>query len=167
MEKISVSNTEEDIENRIIDWITLGSGGRVVVFKPEKVLKGADLIAKKRSGYEEKEISFKINSCIGPAGSNDFIKTLLQNDFKPNKEFYLLFVYFDEIRQEISDHIWVVPSLEFKDIADSTVLGGKKALRFEASLDIKKKNKFSKFLLDKKDFVRFLIEAFEKNEVHS
>ncbi|MEK7665017.1 MAG: DUF5680 domain-containing protein [Patescibacteria group bacterium] len=164
MEKANIINIEEEVENKIIDFIILGSGNRLIAFKPEENSKGADLVIKKRGDYEKEkisEVSFKISSYIGPAKNNNFIKDILQKDFKPDKNFYLIFDYFDEVKQEINDYIWVVPSLEFRDIADPVAEKGKNALRFESSLNIEDKNKYSKFLVDKKELGNILIKLFK------
>jgi len=161
MEKMNIVNVEEDVKNKIIDLIILGSGNRLISFKPEKDLKGADLIVKKRGGYEKNEASFKVNSYIGPVKNNNIIKDIPQNDFNPDKGFYLIFDYFDEIRQEINDYIWVIPSLEFRDIAEQIIVNGKNILRFESSLDIENKNRYSKFLVNKKELGQLLIKLFK------
>ena len=48
MAKESTNNIAEEIENKIIDQITLGSGARLITFKPEKSQMGADLVVEKR-----------------------------------------------------------------------------------------------------------------------
>lgn len=164
MEKINPIN-EEDVENKIIDLIVLGSGNRLIVFKPENDPRGADLIVKKRGGRKKNEAFFKIFSFIGPIAGNSLIKNILHQDFNPEKDFYLLFAYFDEVRQEINDYIWIIPSLEFRDIADRVDSGGKKALRFKASLDIKEKNEYLRFLVNKKELGKLLIKLFKTGEL--
>src|SRR3989344_8382939 len=114
-------NIQEKIENKIIDQITTGASGRLITFKPEKDAKGADLIVERRGEYKEKALSFKVNSVIGSKENNSFVKDFLQDDFKADKDFYLLFVSFDEVLQKINEHIWLIPSLRFKDIADSVI----------------------------------------------
>ncbi len=46
-------NIAEEIENKLIDQITLGSRARLITFKPEKNLMGADLAVEKRGGYKD------------------------------------------------------------------------------------------------------------------
>ncbi|MDP2741655.1 MAG: DUF5680 domain-containing protein [bacterium] len=158
---MNIISIEEDVKNKIIDLITSGSGNRLISFKPERDLRGADLIVKKRGGYEKNEASFKINSYIGPVENNNLIKDVLQNDFKPDKGFYLIFDYFNEVKREINDYIWVIPSLEFRDIAEQFIVNGKNVLRFESSLDIENKNRYSKFLVNKKELGKLLIKLFK------
>lgn len=136
-------NIQEEIEDKIIDSIALGAGGRLVAFKPENSDK--DLVVEKKGDYKKKEIFFKI---YGKEFSDkhDFEKEIreLINGIKINSEkgFYLIFVRFDIIKQDIGDKFLVVPSSDFKNFSEG--------------------NDFIKFLINKKDFVRFLIELFNK-----
>ena len=41
------NNIQKDVENKIIDCIVLGSGGRLLVTKPEEFKNGADLVIKR------------------------------------------------------------------------------------------------------------------------
>ena len=138
-----VDKTQEKVEDKIIDLIVLGAGSRVVVFKPENSDK--DLIAEKRSNYVDKTLSFNVyNGNFSSA--QDFDKAIISSPsglgLNLEKNFYLIFARFDIIRQDIDDKFWVVPSLSL-----------------EAAID---KDDFSKFLTNKKDFVRFLIDELGK-----
>ncbi len=77
------------------------------------------------------------------SGSQDFKKEIRQladkKDLNADENFYLIFVYFDIIKQDINDDFWVIPSLELQKLPEE--------------------NNFSKFLINKKDLTRFLIEA--------
>lgn len=133
-------NIQEKIKDRVIDLIALGAGGRLIVFKPEKLDK--DLIIEKKGDYKKKTISLKVFE-------KEFIDSeKIKKEINPEENFYLMFVYFDIVKQNISDNFLVIPSADFK---------GKG----------KKEKDFSKFLVNKKDFVRFLISEFEKNEIYS
>lgn len=156
-------NIQEEIEDKVIDCINSGVAGRLIIFKPEGTASGADLAVERRGKYKEKEMYFKINSFVGPAEGNIFIKDFLQDDFKASKNLYLLFVYFDEVKQKIGDYVWLIPSLEFRDIAEVVKSPeGEKILRFEAKLDAKDKNKYSKFTAGAKDLGKFILNALEK-----
>jgi hypothetical protein len=156
-------NIKEKIEDKVIDCINLGVVGRLIIFKPEKSAFGADLAVERRGKYKEKEIYFQVNSIVGPEKGNEFVKDFLKENFKIDKNFYLLFVYFDEVKQKISDYIWLIPSVQFRDIADVVKLPeGKNLLRFQASLDIKNKNKFSKYLVSTEELGKFILNALEK-----
>ncbi|MGA2418089.1 MAG: DUF5680 domain-containing protein [Candidatus Staskawiczbacteria bacterium] len=159
-----LENIQEEIEDKIIDCINAGVAGRLIIFKPEKSSFKANLAVERRGKYKEKEMYFQINIFVAPARSVNFVKDFLQNDFKSEKNFYLLFVCFDEVKQKINDYIWLIPSLQFRDIA-ATVKSpdGKKLFRFEAPLDIKNKNKYSKFLVDTKKLGKTILSAFEND----
>lgn len=158
-----VKNIKEEIENKVIDCINSGVTGRLIIFKPEKAPFGADLAVKRRGKYKEKEIYFQINSLIGSVKDNNFVKDFLQEDFKIDQNFYLFFIHFDEVMQKISDFVWLIPSSQFRDIAGIVKSSeGKNLLRFEASLDIKNKNKYSKFIVDTKELGKTIFNALEK-----
>lgn len=125
-----MAEIKEQIEDKIIDCITMGAGGRLVVFKPENLDK--DLVVEKRNDYKKKVIFLNIYR-------KEEVKRLVAGkDFIPQEYFYLVFVDFDAIKQEIGDEFWVVPAL------DSSGLMGK--------------GSFSDFLVNKKDFAMFLFE---------
>mgnify|MGYP001564112027 CR=1 FL=1 len=156
-------NIKEQIEDKVIDCINSAVAGRLIIFKPEKSNLGADLAVERRGKYKEKEIYFQINDLIVPAENKNFVKDFQQKNFKADKSFYLLFAYFDEIKQEINDYIWLIPSLEFRDIAEVVKMpDNEKLLRFESSADIKLKNKYSKFLIKKQDLGKTILGAMEK-----
>jgi len=158
-----MENIQDKIENSIIDCINLGVMGRLVIFKPEKNNFGADLAVERRAKYKEKEVYFQINSFVAPAKAKNFVKDFPQENFKTDKNFYLLFVYFDEVGQKISDYIWLIPSVQFKDIAEVMKSPGSESfLRFEAPLDIQQKNKYSKFIVNKKELGVTILNALEK-----
>lgn len=159
-----MDNIQEEIEDKIIDDINSGVGGRLVIFKPEK--KGMEdyLAVERRGEYKEKEIYFKINSLIVPAKKEDFIKDFYQESLKADKNFYLIFACFDEAMQKISDYIWLIPFSQFKDIADIVKSpDNQKLLRFMAPLDVKKQSKYSKFLVNTKNLGKMILDAFENN----
>ena len=85
-------NIKEKIEDKVIDCINLGVVGRLIIFKPEKSAFGADLAVERRGKYKEKEIYFQVNSIVGPEKGNEFVKDFLKENFKIDKNFYLLFV---------------------------------------------------------------------------
>jgi hypothetical protein len=134
-------NIQEEIEDKIIDLIASGASGRLIVFKPENSDK--DLIVEKRGNYKKKVISLNV---YGREffGDQNIAKEIYQLAGKKNlnaeENFYLVFVRFDIVKQDIDDSFWIIPSLDLQKIE-----GGK--------------GDFSKFLTNKKDFIRFLIEA--------
>jgi len=119
-------NIQEEIENKIIDLIALGAGGRLIAFKPENSDK--DLIVEKKGDYKKKAI------CLNIYQEKEIQQLAEKKELKAKDDFYLVFVNFDFVKQDIDDNFWLVPSSDFQ----------------------------KKLLTNKKDFVRFLIESFEK-----
>jgi len=185
-------NIEENVKNRIIDLITEGSEDRLISFKPSKEKSVADLIVKKRGGYNPpifskrlgspiktkkvfsdtskfggRELSFQINIFIGPEKNKNIAKDILQESFIPGKDFYLMFVYFDEVKQSISN-IWIIPSLIFSELAELKKIENNKAiLRFESALNLETKDKYARFLIKQKELGNFLLETINaKNGVN-
>lgn len=153
---------KEIIENKVIDWIAKGSGDRLIVLKGAPA-SGIDIVIKKKGEYGDKAINLQIRERQNLEPGNIFREEIQQKGFEPNNDFYLVFVYFDIIEQEISEYIWVVPSLEFRDIAELTIGGeGENILKFEAPLDESQKNKYSKFLINKKNLGKLFLEIITK-----
>jgi hypothetical protein len=134
---------KEEIENKIIDLINIGSGGRLIVFKPETDKK-SDLAVKKRGVYEKKEIFLKIIFLHQPGEkpSADGFK----DEIFLAKDFYFIFVFFDQIEQKINDSIWVIPFYEFKKTLDQ-------------------KKDFTKFLIKKNDLGKLMLEYIQAIKV--
>ena len=85
-------NLQEEIENKIIDLISLGSGGRLVVFKPEKSNK--DLVVEEKSDYKKKVIFLKVYGKELPAeqGFEREINQLAAMGLSTQENFYFIFV---------------------------------------------------------------------------
>ena len=156
-------NIQEKIENKVIDCINNGVSGRLIIFKPEHKALADYLAVERRGKYSEGAIYFQVNGIVGPIKDDIFVKDFQEGDIIADKDFYLFFIYFDIVEQKINDYIWLVPALQFEDIAQ-TIKGpdGKKILRFEAPLDIKNKNKYSKFLVKTQDLGKTILAALEK-----
>lgn len=149
---------KEKIEGKLIEYIRKGSDQRLVATKPEKS-ENIDLIIKKRGEYNAEEISFKINSLIGVSKTEKFIEKIEQKNIGPSKNFYFLFIYFNEINQDINN-IWLIPSLLFRDIAESQALAGENNLiTFEAAVDAK--DEYSKYLVNKNDLGDLLVQIID------
>jgi len=116
-----VDNIKEKIEDKVIDLIALGAGGRLIVFKPEKI--NNDLIIEKRNDYKKGFIAINVYN----AQPSDNIKVI------PKHNFYLMFVNFNIVKQDIDDNFIVIPS----------------------------DNLQNKILMTKKSFIGFLIEKFK------
>ncbi len=185
-------NIEENIENLIIDLIAKGSEDRLIAFKPKEDTRSVDLVVKKKGEYKppispkqlkisskigrafstlhkatSRELSFQVNIFIGPGKTYTITKDILQESFIPDKDFYLMFIFFDEVEQDVSN-IWIIPSFIFSETAELQKSEDNKAtLRFETTVDIEKKDKYTRFLIDKKELGNFLLETIEtKNNIN-
>jgi|SRR3989344_297895 len=176
-------NIEENVENLIIDLITKSSEDRLIAFKPQEATKSVDLVVKKRGEYnlpatikktkgsskigrtfqnlpknKSRELSFQINIFIGPSKTNIISKDFLKESFITSKDFYLMFIYFDEVKQDVSN-IWLIPSFAFLEIAEKKELKDNKIiLRFETTVYLKNEDKYAKFLINKEELGNFLLE---------
>ena len=115
-----MASLQEEIEDKVIDCIALGSGGRLVAFKPENPDK--DLVVEKRADYAKKKISFDIFRIDRPtqeALAKHINGLVTAQSIKEENDFYLLFLSFDIVSQKLGDNFWVIPSKELKDIANS------------------------------------------------
>jgi hypothetical protein len=135
-----MENIQEKVEDKVIDWIVLGSGGRLIAFKPDN---GADLAVQRKGDYPGKELFFVLNIFETPSKTKSFKTDVLQSKLLSQKDIYLIFIIFDEIKQKIEEKFWLVPASDFVKISPS--------LKFDAPL-------FSKYFTDKKSFNIFLIE---------
>ena len=117
-------NIQDKVEGEIIDWIALGSGGRLVAFKP---VKGADLVVQKKGEYPAKEISLNLEIFLAPIEGKNFKKDILQSALNQTKNFFLIFLVFDEVKQKINDKIWLVPTSDFEKNAEKVKLEQQKA----------------------------------------
>jgi len=146
-----MENIQEEIEDKVIDTINAGIGGRLIIFKPEKDNFGADLAVERRGKYKEGIMYFKVSSIVTPAKEENFIKDFAKEEFKADKNLYLLFVCFDDPEQKLTENIWLVPSLDFKEMAEVVKLN---LLRFTP-------DKFSKFALKTNELGKLILNAFE------
>ena len=176
---------QEEIENKIIDWIINGAGGRLVIFKPENLSDGANLVVAQKGGYESKKNEGPQKSVIvkaqifghssdkeakeilicvnGQARVNDnsvFAQNINVDNFKITDNFYLMFVFLNTFKHDIGDFLCFLPLKEFIKNADKTE--SKNIFRFESFLASDKKDKYSKFLINKKDLSKVLLNIMSK-----
>lgn len=95
-----MEDIQDKVENKIIDWIALGTDGRLVAFKPEK---GADLAVQKKGDYPGKQIFLKVRVLKG---------NILENQEKLPENYYLLSVNFDFVQQKINEKFWLFPAFK-------------------------------------------------------
>lgn len=131
---------QEEIEDKLIDCITKESAGRMVVVKPENS-KGILIAEKKGYFKDEKHIILSVHngSELDEKPAQIVLLSAADKDFLAGKIFYLVFTKFNIIKQDIEDNFWVIPSLKIKEV--------------------KNEKDLQKFLIDRKGFVRLLMES--------
>ena len=128
-------NLKEKVQNKIIDLISSNSVGRLIISKIDEPNK--DLKIEKRADYKSRPVYIKIFSKEHSSQNEDFIKTVFEQIFTDSADFYL-FAFFDFIKQDIDDNIFIIPS------------------------SLKDKNDFSKFIINKKDLSQYFIEKLHE-----
>lgn len=155
-DNLSQKQRKKIIKEEIIYWISKEAGGRLTVFgAPEKT--GADLVVKKRGEYGEKSLRLYLQVFDCKKSGDKFIKKIENKDFKLLTNYYLVFVFFDVIKQKIAEFLWLLPSGDFKWIAGSN-------LEFKASPRMQDKDPYIKFLITKKELASFLSEILETKD---
>ncbi len=156
-------NLQREIEDKIIDCINSGVGGRLIVSKLEKAPGGINLSVERRGEYKEEPMYFRVVGFVVPEKETEFIKDFPQEDFRGRKDFHLLFAPFNEISQKLSDYIWLVPAFEFKDIAENIKSSdAKNIFRFQAQPDTQLNNRYSRFIIFTNQLGKLILDAFEK-----
>lgn len=157
----SQKNIAEEVEGRIIDWIALGGGGRLVAFK------GAlpnTLVIKKRGDYQAGlSVTFQVHTFFGMVKQDFISEDFPEKSFNSQKSLYLVFAYFDEIKQKLNDDVWIVPSEDFKKLAEQVSPENEKMLRFKVPLDLTQQSQYSKYIVNKKKLSMLLIDALQSD----
>ena len=172
---------QEKIEDKIIDYINLSASGRLIVFRPKEKIKGVSLIVKKKGEYDSlqvqplsqnsvvktkifgvskkkntKEVWLCINGQNKTSNQTIFKKEINVDDFKENKNLYFIFSFLNVLKQDIDDYMCILSPEQFKKSADIKEGG---IYSFESFLSPDKKDKYSKFLINKKDLSKFLLKT--------
>jgi hypothetical protein len=136
-------------ENRASEIITLSSNGRLTCYTPNSDDDGIDLIVNPKGTFNPLFIQVKSRFKLQKTGQ--FIQNVQEKTFVADKIFYLLLIYFNKETLEI-DKLWLLPSLEFQDIAYKQKSGKryKSFYRFSAN-PRSNKDKWSMFIVDKAD----------------
>jgi hypothetical protein len=172
-------NIQEKIEDRLIDYININARGRLIIFKSEKKLKGVNLVVKKKGEYESKravplEKNPIVKSQVFGARRNKSAKTvwlhvLGQNkasrdtlfkkdiditEFADRTEICFLFIFFNVLKQDIDDYVCFISLEQFEKLAPLTK---KNIYHFESFLSPERKDKYSDFLVNKKDLAKIFL----------
>ncbi len=153
---------KEKIENKIIDWITAGASGQLIIFKPVDDLIIADLAVKRRGEYY-KNITIYLR--LGYCGKNEkekiYSSKVLKRKLGQGENWYLLFVYFDVVAQDVMEYVWLVPAIKFSEIAKENKNGD---LIFETPINFKAESVYYRFLIDKKDLGNILTRIINEGK---
>ena len=170
---------QEKIENRIIDFINLNAGGRLIVLKSKELGIDTNLVIKKKGDYEApktetpenknivkarifgvskkkniNEVYLSVNGQAKTTDNNLFSKEINLENFDESKNIYFIFVFFNVLKQDIEENICILSLKQIKDKAD---LVKENIFKIESFLSKNKKDKYSEFLFDKKEISRFFI----------
>ena len=170
---------QEKIENRIIDFINLNSGGRLIVLKTKEAGSDINLFVKKKGDYESpktetpenknvvkarifgvskkkniNEVYLSVNGQAKTTDNNLFSKEINLENFDESKNIYFIFVFFNVLKQDIEENICILSLKQIKDKAD---LVKKNIFKIESFLSKNKKDKYAEFLFDKKEVSRFFL----------
>lgn len=126
-------------EDKIIDLINQDANGRLVVFKPEN--SNMDLAVELRGNYKHKPIFLKVFVQDALLDEHDFLSEIKKEEFAKNEKFYFLFAFFDDVKQDVKEPFWAVPS---EKVLSKSVI------------------ELSKFSLQKKDVGEFFFHKFKK-----
>lgn len=153
-------DTKEKIEDKIIDWITTGASGHLINLKPAIGPVVADLVVKKRGEYLKSSIvSLKLGYCEKDEEKNIYTSEVYKNKLSQDQDWYLLFVYFDIVAQDVMEYVWLVPVNKFFEIAKENK---NKNLVFETPTDLKAESAYHRFLMDKKDLGDILTKIIDE-----
>ncbi|MFA5878305.1 MAG: DUF5680 domain-containing protein [Candidatus Staskawiczbacteria bacterium] len=159
----------EKIENKVIDWLAFGAGGKLTVTKPTDSFSPADIVVKARGEYDEEvSLYFKIQECTKSGEKNTYKTEVKLDDFKTIENYFLLFVYFDIVFQDINEYAWLIPLKTFSEISEPATSGKKKILLFESPINVEAENQYTKYLVRKDELanvVERIIKAGGKFEV--
>ena len=112
------------------------------------------------SKQQAKEVFISVNGQIKQSENSIFKKDIDTSKFGSKKDIYLIFVFFDVVKQDIEDFLCFMTLDNFMKIADKS--GNKDILKFESFLKPEKKDKYSKFLINKKALSRDLFNIISK-----
>ncbi len=146
-------------EARIAELITLYGNKSLACYKPLSDDEGIDLIVKDKGS--SKTIFVQVKSRFGNNPRNGvYVSTVKASSVKED-EFVIIFCFFDTMKGDIWDYLWLIPGAEFMKNARN--LNKKERLLFVSGTDPKKiSNKWSEYLIDKRDLANKIIEQMKK-----
>ncbi|MEM6814075.1 MAG: hypothetical protein AAF600_06730 [Bacteroidota bacterium] len=146
-------------EHRIAEIVTLGSTGALTCYTPNSDDDGIDLIVNPKGQIKPLFIQIKGRFKLQTTGQ--FIQNVGINTFVAHPSFYLVFAYYNLELVDVQ-HLWLIPSLEFADIAYEKPAGEtyKSFYRFSAN-PLSTKDRWSRYSIPKKELGHKLLEIIE------
>ncbi|GGG86221.1 hypothetical protein [Paenibacillus radicis (ex Gao et al. 2016)] len=134
-------------ENRVVELITLGSRGQLTCYMPNSDDDGIDIIVNPKGKFNPLFIQVKSRYTLNSKGK--FIQNVGINTFNSHINFYIVFLYFNQISLEV-ETIWLVPSIEFESNAFLKKAGDtyKSFYRITAN-PVKSNDKWEKYKIEK------------------
>lgn len=159
--KISECSTKQkgDIaEARIAELITLYGNKNLACYKPLSDDEGIDLIVKEKNS--SKIIFIQVKSRFGDNPRKGVFVSTVKTSSVHKNNFAIIFCFFDTMKGDVWDYLWVIPGSEFMKNARN--LNKNERLLFVSGTDPKKlSNKWNKYLIDKRDLANKIIEQMK------
>ncbi len=124
-------NLQEKIEDKVIDCINLNAGGRLIIFRPEEKTQSVNLVVKRKGEYKTYQPGAIAQSHIVKArvfGAKKekpkeevFLYIRNKNEevnipkLNAGKNFYVIFVSLNAIKQDIDDDVRIVRTDDKKE----------------------------------------------------
>ena len=158
---ISSKQKGDITENRASEMITLGSQGRLTCYAPNSDDDGIDLIINPKSEF--KPLFIQVKSRFKLQKSGRFVQNVSKGTFSANKNFYLLFIHFNQNSMEV-ETLWIIPSIDFASLAYDKKEGEtyKSFYRFNAGPK-STKDKWANYRIDKAALGNELLAIIRKN----
>jgi len=110
---LSESQKGKVVEMLVAAHLILGSDGALNVSTPMVDDEGVDLVLSLAG--EAKHLLLQVKSRFSLTGKGAYRAQVRRASFRPKKDLYLLFVYFDKEKGELGDTMWLIPTVDFKE----------------------------------------------------
>ena len=147
-------------EARIAELITL-YGPNLSCYKPLTDDEGVDILVKPRSSF--KNFHLQVKTRYGTVSNTSLIAHVKVKNMKTDKAMGLAFAFFDTEDGDIWDFLWFIPSIKFVKLAP--ISKNKKLgpiYRFVAGRSGRETNKWSEFLVDKRDLGNKIFQEIKR-----
>jgi len=152
--KCSPKQKGDIAEARIAELITLYGNKKLACYKPLSDDEGIDIIVKQKNS--PKTLFIQVKSRFGDNPRKGVFVSTVKTSSVQKDNFAIIFCFFDTKKGDVWDYLWIVPGKEFSKHARS--LKKSERLLFVSGTDPKKiSNKWSKYLIDKRDLANTII----------